>query len=124
MIDIDTDSNGSPGHPPDPDSRLSPVDVGPMPDCITVPQAFIARLPSQRIIDMLRRLEPDANFGELIEAQPPRLIAFRWLLREHPTRDATSLWMAAYDIEVAIADVDPTSGSGPTPSLPSAPSTT
>jgi|SRR5215472_4425704 len=98
-------------------------DTGPLPELVTVTQAFIARLPSQRIIDLLTRLEPGAKFGELAENQPPRLIAFRALLRDHPARDPASLWMHAYDVEVAIVEVDPTNGKSPTPSPPSATST-
>jgi len=99
-------------------------DLGPLPDLVTVTQAFIARLPSQRILDLLAQLEPGVKFGELAENQPPRLIAFRALLRDHPGRDPASLWLAAYDIEVAIEEVDPTNGKSPTPSPPFAPSTT
>jgi hypothetical protein len=81
-------------------------------------------MPSQRIIDLLRKLEPDQNFGELAENQPPRLIAFRALLRDHPSRDPTSLWMHAYDVEVALLETDPTNGKSPTRLPPSARSTT
>jgi len=106
------------------DRPLSPLDedLGPLPELIQVTQSFIARMPSQRIIDLLRKLEPDQNFGELVENQPPRLIAFRALLRDHPSRDPASLWMAAYDCEVAVIEVDPTNGKSPTPLPPSAPS--
>jgi hypothetical protein len=99
------------------------TDLGPLPDTVTVTQSFIARLPSQRLIDLLARLEPDVKFGELMENQPPRMIAFRALIREHPDRDPASLWLAAYDMEVAIAEPDPTNGSGPTRSPPSAATT-
>jgi hypothetical protein len=94
-----------------------------LPTTVTCTQSFIARLPSQRIIDLLARLEPGTKFGDLIEAQPPRMIAFRWLLREYPDRDPTSLWMHAYDVEVAIEEPDFTSSNGPKPLLPSAPTT-
>jgi hypothetical protein len=104
-------------------ARLTEPDVGPLPELVTVTQAFIARMPSQRVIDMLKKLAPGVGFGELIEEQPPRVVAFRALLRDHPTRDETSLWLHAYDVEVDIVDVDPTNGSVPTPSLPFAPST-
>jgi hypothetical protein len=103
--------------------RLTEPDVGPLPGLIEVTQAFIARLPSQRIIDLLKKLEPDVNFGELMEQQPPRMIAFRALLRDFPQRDSTSLWMHAYDVEIGIVDVDPTNGSVPTLSPPSVPFT-
>ena len=90
---------------------------------VSCTQAFIARLPSQRIIDTLARLEPDQPFGELISNQPPRLIAFRALIKAYPNRDVTSLWMHAYDVEVVIADTDPTNGSVPKHLLPFAPTT-
>jgi hypothetical protein len=92
-----------------------------LPDEVTVSQSFIARLPSQRVIDMLQKMEPGLNFGELLESQPPRIIAFRALLRQFPDRDTTSLWMHAYDVEVVLTEVDPTNGNGLTPSQPSAP---
>lgn len=98
-------------------------DLGPLPQTATVSQSFVARLPSQRVLDILARLEPGAKFGELIENQPPRLIAFRVLLRDHPTRDPASLWLHAYDMEVELVEVDPTNGSVPTLSPPSAPTT-
>ena len=101
-----------------------PDELGPLPELVTATPAFMARLPSQRIIDLLARLEPGTKFGELIESQPPRLIAFRVLLRDYPQRDPTSLWMHAYDVEVAVADVDPTNGKSLTPMPPSAPFTT
>jgi hypothetical protein len=97
------------------------ADLGPLPDTIEATQSFIARLPSQRIIDLLAKLEPNVKFGELMENQPSRMIAFRVLLRDHPRRDPASLWMHAYDVEVEILDVDPTNGSVPKLSLPSAP---
>ena len=95
-----------------------------LPTTVSVTQSFIARLPSQRIIDTLKRLEPGLSFGELIEDQPPRMIAFRALLRDYPDRDTTSLWLHAYDVEVAIIEVDPTNGAVPKPSPPSVPTTT
>jgi hypothetical protein len=98
-------------------------DLGPLPEEIQATQSFIARLPSQRIIDLLKRLEPDQNFGELMEDQPPRMIAFRWLLRNFPDRDPASLWMHAYECDIAIVEVDPTNGKSPTLSPPSAPTT-
>lgn len=94
-----------------------------LPTTITASQAFIARLPSQRVIDLLAHLEPGTKFGELIEAQPPRMIAFRALLRDYPQRDPASLWLHAYDCEVALVDVDPTGGNGLKPSPSSAPTT-
>jgi hypothetical protein len=91
-----------------------------LPTLINVTQAFIARLPSQRVIDLLARLEPDAKFGELLENQPPRMIAFRALLRDYPDRDSTSLWMHAYDCEIGIVELDTFLDNGRKPSPPSA----
>jgi hypothetical protein len=90
---------------------------------VAVTQAFCSRMPSQRIIDLLKRLEPDTRFAELVEDQPPRFIAFRALMAAYPGRDPASLWLHAYDVEVAIVEPDPTNGSAPKPSLPSAPIT-
>jgi len=98
-------------------------DLGPLPELVTVTQSFIARLPSQRIIDLLAKLEPGVKFGELVEDQPPRMIAFRALLRDYPGRDPASLWLHAYDVEVALVDVDPTNGNGLKPLPSSAPTT-
>ena len=99
------------------------IDNTVLPDCVSCTQAFIARLPSQRIIDLLSKLEPGAIFSQLMEQQPPRMIAFRKLLLDFPNRDPASLWLHAYDVEVAIVEVDPTVSNGQTASLPSAPTT-
>lgn len=108
----------------DADRHLSPTqDLDALPELISATQAFVARMPSQRVVDLLRKIEPDQNFAELAENQPPRLIAFRALLRDHPNRDPTSLWMHAYDCEIALVEVDPTNGKLPTLLPPSAPST-
>jgi hypothetical protein len=103
---------------------MAGADLGPLPDTIEATQGFISRLPSQRIIDLLAKLEPGTPFGQLMEGQPSRMIAFRGLLRDHPRRDPASLWMAAYDVEVAILEVDPFSANGRTASPPFAPTTT
>jgi hypothetical protein len=95
-----------------------------LPGVIAVTQAFTTRLPSQRLIDDLARLEPDRPFPELAQAQPFRIIAYRKLLADHPDRDKTSLWLHAYDVEVDVVEADPTNGSGPTLTLPSAPTGT
>jgi hypothetical protein len=95
----------------------------PLPTLIAATQAFMARLPSQRVIDLLARLEPGVKIGQLMEGQPSRVIAFRALLRDHPDRDPTSLWLHAYDCEVALEEVDPTAGNGLSPSPTSAPTT-
>jgi hypothetical protein len=106
------------------DRRLSPDDdLAQLPELIEVSTAFAARMPSQRILDLLRKLEPDQTFGDLAENQPPRLLAFRALLRDHPRRDPASLWMHAYDVEIALTEVDPTNGRSPMLSPPSAPTT-
>jgi hypothetical protein len=96
------------------------TDNGVLPTVISASQAFTTRLPSQRLIDLLARLEQDVPFPELAQNQPFRLIAFRKLLEDHPERDPTSLWLHAYDVEVDIAEADPTPSSGPTPTPPSA----
>jgi hypothetical protein len=98
-------------------------DTGPLPELVTVSQAFISRLPSQRVIDLMKKLQGDMTFSELMEEQPGRITAFRALMRDHPRRDPTSLWMHAYDVEVAIDDPDPTNGNSSIPSPPSAPIT-
>jgi hypothetical protein len=91
-----------------------------LPTVLTVRQAYTTRLPSQRLIDLLARVEMDVPFPELAQNQPFRIIAFRRLRELYPDRDATSLWMHAYDVEVDIDEGDPTNGSGPTLTLPSA----
>jgi hypothetical protein len=85
-----------------------------LPTVLSVPQSFTNRLPSQRLIDLLGRIEMDVPFPELAGGQPFRLIAFRKLLADYPDRDPTSLWMHAYDVEVDVVEADPTNGSGPT----------
>jgi len=96
----------------------------PLPSSLVISLAFVRRLPSQRVIDQLRKLEP-LPFGELQEQQPSRVLAFRALLRDYPLRDFNSLWLHAYDVEVEIEEaVDPTSALGLTLSPPSAPTTT
>jgi hypothetical protein len=91
-----------------------------LPTLVVVPDSFAARLPSQRVLDQIARLEPTTPFAELVQSQPFRIVAFRALLRDFPDRDPTSLWLHAYDCEVQVETADPTSGSGPTPWPPSA----
>jgi hypothetical protein len=105
------------------DELMRGADTGPLPELIEVTQAFIARLPSQRVIDQIRKMEPDLTMAQLMEEQPGRMTAFRALVREHPRRDPTSLWMHAYDCEVAIIDTDPTQDNSSPPSPISAPIT-
>jgi hypothetical protein len=99
------------------------IDNTALPELVNCTQAFIARLPSQRVIDLLTKLEPGSNFGQLMETQPPRMIAFRKLLLDFPLRDPASLWLHAYDVEVGIIEVDPTVSNGQTTSPPSVPIT-
>jgi hypothetical protein len=85
-----------------------------LPDLVTVSTAFSARLPSQRVLDMLARLE-GVGFGELAERQPFRIVAFRALMRDYPSRDPASVWAHAYDVEVEVAEaMDPTNGKSTT----------
>jgi hypothetical protein len=86
----------------------------PLPDVVTVTQAFAARMPTQRVIDAVEAVEHEP-FGELVQRQPMRVVAFRALLRDRAGYDVTALWLHSYDVEVAIADADPTSPNGTTP---------
>ena len=95
----------------------------PLPALVRVTQSFVARLPSQRLLDQLRHCEPGVPFTELAETQPFRIVAFRALVRDHPDRDVTSLWLHAYDVEVDVGDADPTNGKSATLSPPSAATT-
>ena len=98
---------------------MSDLELGdanePLPTLIRVSQDFSARLPSQRVIDVLTRCEAGTDFGTLAQTQPFRIVAFRALLRDYPNRDPTSLWMHAYDVECEVGDVNPTNGSSPSP---------
>jgi hypothetical protein len=85
----------------------SMIDDEALPMEVEVTQAFNKRLPSQRIIDLLTKLE-GIDFGTLATTQPFRVIAFRALLRDYPLRDPSSLWMHAYDVEVDVIEMDPT----------------
>ncbi|HEY2303169.1 MAG TPA: hypothetical protein VGH66_14820 [Acidimicrobiales bacterium] len=85
-----------------------------LPTLVSVTMDFNRRLPAQRFLDLLARVEP-VPFPQLSESQPFRLVAFRALMRDYPDRDPTSLWMHAYDCEVQIVDEDPTLPSSPTP---------
>jgi hypothetical protein len=78
-----------------------------LPSSVIVSQAFAARMPTQRVLDELARIEP-APFTELMQSQPSRVLAFRALLRDFPGRDVTSLWLASYDVEVELVETDPT----------------
>jgi hypothetical protein len=87
----------------------------PLPTVVQVTRAFTQRLPSQRIIDLVVRLEPARSFPEIAADQAFRLIAMRRLLEEYPDRDETSLWLHSYDVEVDIVEADPTLNGSPTP---------
>jgi hypothetical protein len=93
------------------------VAEAPLPTLLSVTDAFNRRIPSQRFLDVLAKVEP-APFAELAQAQPFRLLAFRALMRDFPERDPTTLWLHAYDVEVDIVTVDPTNGSSATPVPP------
>lgn len=86
-----------------------------LPTQLKVSQAFNSRLPSQRFLDLLGRIEPTTPFPEIAQHQPFRLIAFRALLRDFPDRDATSLWLHAYDCEVDVVEEESPLGNGRTP---------
>jgi hypothetical protein len=91
---------------------------GALPSTMTVSGAFTRRMPSQRLCDLIAHAEPAMLFKDVMETQPFRVIAFRALLRDFPAYDTTSLWLHAYDVEVDVAEVDPTAGSSPTASPP------
>jgi hypothetical protein len=102
------------------ENGLQPEDLGPLPDVVKVPIAFVTRMPSQRIVELLERIEP-TPIGELMTHQQSRICAFRKLVAEHPHRDPTSLWMHAYDVEIEVADaLDPTRAAITTTAPPSA----
>ena len=85
----------------------------PLPTLVTVTTAFSQRMPSQRVQDTITRAE-GGNMGELMQAQPFRVVAFRALLKQFPDRDPASMWLFSYDVEVEIVDVDPTLNGSPT----------
>jgi hypothetical protein len=85
-----------------------------LPTLVTVTQAFSSRLPSQRTLDLVTKIE-GVDFEALARNAPFRIVAFRALLRDYPERDPTSLWMHAYDVEVEVADENPMNGTSPTP---------
>jgi hypothetical protein len=86
----------------------------PLPGFVHVTPAFAARVPSQRVLDLLTGIE-GVDVGPLLAHSPGRIIAFRALLRDFPERDPTSLWLHAYDVETELDEPNPTNGSGPTP---------
>jgi hypothetical protein len=86
----------------------------PLPTLVRVSQAFSARLPSQRTLDLITKME-GVDFAALAQNAPFRIVAFRALMRDYPERDPTSLWLHAYDVEVEVEDANPMNGSSPTP---------
>jgi hypothetical protein len=97
-----------------------PDPLGPLPARVTVTRAMLQRVvPPQRLQDEVTKLE-GRPYREVYEAQPFRCEAFRVLLHDWPLRDPTSLWLHAYDVEVELAEEDPTNGNSPTPGLRSA----
>src|SRR5215471_13282370 len=98
-----TDTNGDTitAHEP------APADV-PLPLLVHVTPAFAERMPTQRVIDAVTRIE-GGRIADIGREQPFRLVAFRALLRDFPGRDVSSLWLHSYDVEVEIDVPDPTS---------------
>jgi hypothetical protein len=97
----------------------------PLPLTVPATDSFAKRIPTQRVIDAVEKAE-GVRFGEVIQNQPLRIVAFRALLRDFPDRDVTSLWLHSYDVEVEIVEPNPTNGTSPTlapPSGASGPST-
>jgi hypothetical protein len=89
----------------------------PLPLLVDVTEAFAGRLPSQRMVDALLKIDPTAvNFMEIAQEQPFRLTAFRALVRDFPERDFASLWLHSYDVEVQVEKANPTSETSATPS--------
>ena len=84
-----------------------------LPSIIHASADFAGRLPSQRVLDLVAKVEP-AGFAELAQTQPFRIVAFRALLRDFPDYDPTALWLHAYDVEVEVDAVNPTNGKSPT----------
>jgi hypothetical protein len=90
----------------------------PLPLTVPATDSFAKRIPTQRVIDAVEAVE-GARFGDVIQRQPLRVVAFRALLRDFPDRDVTSLWLHSYDVEVEIVESNPTNGNGPTLAPPS-----
>ena len=95
---------------------MTDIGLEALPLTVQVTDAFNKRLPSQRIIDQLAKLE-GMDFATLATSQPFRIIAYRALLRDFPLRDSTSLWMHAYDVEVEVVPMDPTGSISAGPGL-------
>jgi hypothetical protein len=87
--------------------------LGPLPTRVTVTRAMLQRVvPPQRLQDEITKLE-GRPYRDVYEAQPFRCEAFRVLQHDHPLRDPASLWLHAYDVEVEMAEEDPTNGNSP-----------
>jgi hypothetical protein len=84
-----------------------------LPLIVEVDEAFSTRLPSQRVLDEILKVEP-GGFAAVAETQAFRVVAFRALLRDFPDYDPTALWLHAYDVEVEVRQPDPTNGKSPT----------
>ena len=64
-------------------NAMATAELEPLPTEIKVTTAFAQRMPTQRVIDLVERVE-HGSFAELAQHQPFRLIAFRALLRDYP----------------------------------------
>jgi hypothetical protein len=95
-----------------------------LPTVVRVTQSFATRMPTQRVIDEVNRIEGGSHFAELMTEQTFRVVAFRALVRDHPNRDLTSLWLHSYDVEVEVVEDHPSNGASPTPGPPSGPTGT
>ena len=96
-----------------------PDELAPLPTLVLVSPAFAERMPTQRVIDAVTRVE-GGRFGDIVREQPFRVVAFRALMRDYPGRDLASLWLHSYDVEVEIDAVDPTTALGRMLAPPSA----
>jgi hypothetical protein len=97
-----------------PTQQYSAISEETLPTLVRVSQAFSARLPSQRTLDLITKIE-GVDFAALAQNAPFRIVAFRALLRDYPNWDPTTLWLHAYDVEVEVDDANPMNGSSPTP---------
>ena len=92
-----------------------------LPLLVKVTSAFSSRLPSQRVMDAIARVEVGETFADLAGNQPFRIVAFRALLRDYPNADPATLWLHSYDVEVDVEEeANPTDGRSPTASRDSA----
>jgi len=105
-------------------STIEPTPVT-LPITVKVTAEFMQRSPSQRVLDLLEKVEPGSGeaFGVALQHQPTRVIAFRALLKDFPEYDTSALWLHAYDVEVELQAENPTNGKSPTPAPGSVAST-